>query len=75
MRLRGVTWRPARRSTAVLTDFDLHIPAGQRVLLTGPSGSGKSTVLRAIAGLLLTAAHGDLSGQVLVDGEPVERAD
>jgi energy-coupling factor transporter ATP-binding protein EcfA2 len=58
----------------VLSGLDLHIPAGQRVLVTGPSGSGKSTLLRAIAGLLLTADHGDLSGEVLVDGGVVERA-
>jgi energy-coupling factor transporter ATP-binding protein EcfA2 len=75
VRLRGLTWRPARRRTAVLSDLDLRIPAGQRVLLTGPSGSGKSTLLRAIAGLLLTASHGELSGEVLVDGDPIERAD
>ena len=31
--------------------IDLHIPAGQRVLLAGPSGCGKSTLLRALAGL------------------------
>ncbi len=29
---------------------DLHIRAGERVLITGPSGSGKSTLFRAIAG-------------------------
>ena len=38
------------------------------MLLVGPSGSGKSTVLRAVAGLLLTADAGDLTGTVLVDG-------
>lgn len=68
---RGLTWRPARRRTPVLNELDLHIPSGQRVLLTGPSGAGKSTLLRALAGLLLTAADGDLTGEVLVDGKPV----
>ena len=38
------------------------------MLLVGPSGSGKSTVLRAVAGLLLTADAGDLSGTVSIDG-------
>jgi energy-coupling factor transport system ATP-binding protein len=41
------------------------------VLVTGPSGSGKSTLLRAMAGLLLTAADGDLGGDVLIDGVAV----
>ena len=30
---------------------DLHIRAGERVLITGPSGAGKSTLFRAIAGV------------------------
>lgn len=41
------------------------------MLLAGPSGAGKSTLLRALAGVLLTADAGDLSGAVLLDGEPV----
>ncbi len=59
----------------MLRGLDLHIPAGQRVLLAGPSGSGKSTLLRALAGLLLTAADGDLSGLVLIGGVPVGESD
>lgn len=58
----------------MLNGLDLHIPPGQRVLVTGPSGSGKSTLLRAIAGLLMTAAHGELSGQATLDGVPVEQS-
>ena len=64
----GLTWRPYGRTQPVLTDLTLRFGAGERVLLVGPSGSGKSTVLRAVAGLLLTADAGDLSGTVLVDG-------
>ena len=58
----------------MLTDLTLRIAAGERVLLVGPSGSGKSTVLRAVAGLLLTADAGDLTGTVLVDGVAPGRA-
>lgn len=37
----------------VLDGIDLHIPAGQVVVLMGPSGSGKTTLLRSINGLEL----------------------
>lgn len=56
----------------MLHDLELTIPAGQRVLVAGPSGAGKSTLLRALSGLLLTASDGDLSGDVRLDGRPVE---
>lgn len=58
----------------MLCDLDLTIPAGQRVLLAGPSGAGKSTLLRALAGLLLTADHGELSGRVMHDGQDATRS-
>lgn len=64
----GLTWRPYGRSRPVLAGLDLTIAPGERVLLAGPSGSGKSTLLRGIAGLLLTADSGDLSGAVTIDG-------
>lgn len=35
----------------LLTDADLRIEAGERVLIQGASGSGKSTIFRAIAGI------------------------
>jgi ATP-binding cassette subfamily F protein 3 len=36
----------------LLSEINLDVHAGQRVVLTGPNGSGKTTLLRTIAGLL-----------------------
>ncbi len=36
----------------LLTDLNLDIQAGQRVVLTGPNGSGKTTLIRAIIGMI-----------------------
>ncbi|TEA79569.1 amino acid ABC transporter ATP-binding protein [Allopusillimonas ginsengisoli] len=35
----------------VLTDIDLSVSAGERIVICGPSGSGKSTLIRCINGL------------------------
>lgn len=54
--------------TLALREVSLELGAGQLVGLIGPNGAGKSTLLKAILGIL---PHG---GQVLVEGEALERA-
>jgi ABC-type polar amino acid transport system ATPase subunit len=46
IRFEGVVKRFGRHT--VLDGIDLHVPAGQKLVLLGPSGSGKSTLLRCI---------------------------
>ncbi|TLP56689.1 MULTISPECIES: ABC transporter ATP-binding protein/permease [Pseudomonas] len=36
---------------ALISDLNVHLQAGQALLIKGPSGSGKTTLLRALAGL------------------------
>ncbi|WP_240811130.1 ATP-binding cassette domain-containing protein [Brachybacterium sp. SGAir0954] len=70
--LDGVRWRPTGRDEPTLDGLRLHVPGGQKVLLTGVSGSGKSTVLRALAGLLDPEA-GDLEQAPTGPSRPGER--
>jgi ABC-type multidrug transport system fused ATPase/permease subunit len=50
----------------VVKDFELHIPAGQRVGLVGPSGAGKTTLM----GLLLRM-HDVSEGAIRIDGQDI----
>ncbi|MDP9239575.1 MAG: ATP-binding cassette domain-containing protein [Actinomycetota bacterium] len=54
------------RGTAVLSDLDVSVRAGQAVGVLGGNGSGKSSLLFSIAGLLPVA-----TGSVILDGVPV----
>lgn len=68
----GWGWRYAGRRLPAVTGVDLRIEPGERVLLLGASGSGKSTLLTGMAGLLGDSDEGELTGRILVDGEPPE---
>jgi ATP-binding cassette subfamily B protein len=50
----------------VLEDFDLEVPAGQKVGLVGRSGAGKSTIIA-----LLQRLYDPDSGAVLLDGQNI----
>ena len=52
-----------------LKNIDLTIPDGQCVLLCGRSGCGKTTLTRLINGLIPQFFAGELSGEILLDGE------
>lgn len=44
-----VAYTPDRK---VLSDVNIHVPAGKTVALVGPSGEGKTTLLRLLLGLI-----------------------
>ncbi len=67
--LRSLTRRlpSGGRELTILDDVDLAIAPGEFLAVIGPSGSGKSTMLALMAGL-----DRPTSGEVLIDGEPIQ---
>ena len=59
-------YRAQKRPT--LTDINLEIYPGERVLMAGPSGSGKSTLAGCINGLNPFSNPGACTGTLTVDG-------
>lgn len=57
-----------RNDEPVFGPLDLHVHAGEALLIHGGNGSGKTTLLRVLAGLLDAS-----SGEVRVDGEAATR--
>ncbi len=55
-------------SEVLLEDVSFHLHSGQRLAVVGPSGCGKTTLLRAIAGLIDSAA-----GTVQLRGQSPEQ--
>lgn len=65
---RNVTFRYPDTDRIVLHDVSFTIEAGQTAAIVGPTGSGKSTIVA-----LLTRRYDPTSGEVLLDGVPLDR--
>ncbi len=52
----------------VLENFDLHVPAGEKLGLVGRTGAGKSTILA-----LLQRLYEPSTGRVLIDGQNIAK--
>lgn len=51
-----------------LTDINLTIYEGEKILIVGPSGSGKSTLGHCLNGLIPFSYKGEMKGSLKVDG-------
>ncbi len=65
--LKNVTFCYANQPVPALNAIDLTVKAGEVIALVGRSGSGKSTLVG-----LLNRFHDATSGDILIDGIPVE---
>ena len=63
-----LSFKYAGAKLPALEDVDLAVRHGEFVLLTGPSGCGKTTLCRCFNGLIPNFYHGELSGDLFVDG-------
>ena len=70
IRARGWGWRHAGRQHWAVSELDLGVEPGERVLLLGESGAGKSTLIQALAGVLGGDDEGEQQGELLVAGRP-----
>ena len=77
LRAEGVvkTYGTGRTAVRAVRGIDLHIEAGERLLIMGPSGSGKTTLLSILGGLL-TPSEGrvSLAGEGLYERDDRDRA-
>ena len=62
-----LVFKDRKATKVVLSDVNLQVKQGEFVAIVGPSGCGKSSLLNLIAGFIQPT-----SGQILVDGEPIE---
>jgi ATP-binding cassette, subfamily C, bacterial exporter for protease/lipase len=68
--LRQVVADAPGRAAPILKGVSFSVPAGTVTAIVGPSGSGKSTLARVMMGI-----WPDVTGEVLLDGLPIESWD
>jgi energy-coupling factor transporter ATP-binding protein EcfA2 len=71
LELRGVSYRYAGYARLVLHDIDLTLNDGEIVGLAGANDGGKSTLCLVASGLAPGSIGGALTGEHLIDGEPM----
>jgi energy-coupling factor transport system ATP-binding protein len=68
-----LTFRYRSREENALEDICLKVEKGQIVLIAGTSGCGKTTLARCINGLIPRSYKGDMSGEIRLMGQSIEK--
>ena len=68
-----LTFRYRSREENALEDICLKVKKGQIMLIAGTSGCGKTTLARCINGLIPRSYKGDLSGEIHLMGNPIDK--
>lgn len=66
---KNVNFKYYSQSEPTLHKININIYPGEKVLIVGASGSGKSTFVNCINGLIPFKYEGDLTGQIIINGE------
>ncbi|MEB6696283.1 ABC transporter ATP-binding protein [Mammaliicoccus sciuri] len=66
---KNVNFKYYSQSEPTLHNININIYPGEKVLIVGASGSGKSTFVNCINGLIPFKYEGDLTGQIIINGE------
>lgn len=69
--LKEITFSYEGYTDEILKNVCLSVEYGEVALLSGLSGEGKSTVLSLIAGIIPNVTPGNMTGQILIDGEDI----
>ena len=68
LRLEHVGFTYAARQEATISDVNICIEQGERVLIAGRTGCGKSTLLKIMNGIIPACSQGRFVGDAWVDG-------
>ena len=73
--IKNVTFTYNESEEESLKNISLSIKKGECVVLCGESGCGKTSVIRLINGLIPFYYPGNITGEVLIDGEDILKSD
>jgi energy-coupling factor transport system ATP-binding protein len=66
--------KPEHPPTTALDGVSFEVEAGTCTAITGPNNAGKTTLCLSVAGLAPRLTVGQLAGQILIDGQDVQKA-